>query len=99
MQKDKSGRNITSIFVPPWTPFTNDYGFILFKKSGATGCRGDWGGDVYNIYKPDIIYYKCICLTIDILNYWSQNFPKAERMNTNFITKECKQYFGFSFIL
>ena len=26
-------------------------------------------------------------------------FPKAECMNTNFIAKECKQYFGFSFVV
>ena len=32
-RKIKSRRDITSIFVPPWTPFTNDYGFNLIKKN------------------------------------------------------------------
>ena len=31
-RKMKSRRDITFIFVPPWTPFTNDYGFNLIKK-------------------------------------------------------------------
>lgn len=46
----------------------------LKKKLVAVGSRGGWGGGIYNIYKANIIYYKHIYLTVDILNHKSQNF-------------------------